>query len=72
MFGGSRKHRRGSSGGGGVWRFKSQRTQKIWRPNLRKAKLVETSTGKQDTYKISMKAYKRLRKGDELEGYKLA
>lgn len=72
MFGGSRKHKRGSSGGGGVWRFKAQRTARVWKPNLKKVALIEVATGKQDTYKISMKAYKKLRTGESLEGYKLA
>jgi ribosomal protein L28 len=72
MFGGNRKHRRGSSGGGGVWRFKAQRTAKSWRPNLRKTKLVDTNTGTTATYKISMKAYKKLRSGDTLDNFVLA
>jgi ribosomal protein L28 len=72
MFGGVRKHRRGSSGGGGVWRFKSQRTARTWKPNLKKVKLVEVASGKADTYKISMKSYKKLRTGSSVEGYSLA
>ncbi|MEI7578423.1 MAG: bL28 family ribosomal protein [bacterium] len=70
-FGGSRKHQRGSSGGGGVWRFKAQRTLRTWKPNLRKVKLLELASGKKDTYKISMKAYKKLRTGASVAGYSL-
>ncbi len=72
MFGGHRKHRRGSSGGGGAWAFRAQRTLRQWKPNLRKTKLVEVATGKVENLKISMKTYKRLRKGDSVKGYKLA
>lgn len=58
-FGHSKKHRRGSSGGSGVWRFKAQRTNRTWKPNLRKVKVVIDGTPQ--TIKVSMKAYKRLR-----------
>lgn len=59
-FGHNKKHRRGSSGGGGVWRFKAQKTKRTWKPNLRKLR-VEID-GKPQTIKVSMKMYKRLRK----------
>lgn len=59
-FGHNKKHRRGSSGGGGVWRFKAQKTARTWKPNLRKLK-VEVG-GTTQTIKVSMKMYKRLRK----------
>lgn len=72
MFGGHRKHRRGSSGGGGAWSFRAQRTLRQWKPNLRKVKLTEVATGKMENLKISMKTYKKLRKGGVIEGYKLA
>jgi len=72
IFGGSRKHKRGSSGGGGVWQFKAQRTPRTWKLNLRKTKLVNAITGKPETLKISMKSYKRLKKGVVYKGYKLA
>jgi len=36
IFGGARKHKRGSSGGGGVWQFKAQRTARTWKLNLKK------------------------------------
>ena len=72
MFGGSRKHKRGSSGGGGVWRFKAQRTSRTWRPNLRKVKLMDTKSGVVASYKISMKTYKKLRKDGKFQNYVLA
>ena len=72
MFGGSRKHKRGSSGGGGVWRFKAQRTARTWRPNLRKVKLQDTISGDISTFKISMKTYKKLRKDGKFQNYTLA
>ena len=72
MFGGNRKHRRGSSGGGGAWAFKAQRTLRQWKPNLRKVKLQEVSTGKVETLKISMKTYKKLRGGNTVKGYKIS
>jgi ribosomal protein L28 len=59
-YGHSKKHRRGSSGGGGHWRFKAQSTNRTWKPNLRKLK-VEVN-GTVQTLKVSMKMYKRLRK----------
>ncbi len=64
-FGGSHKHRRGSSGGGGTWRFKAPNTKRTWKPNLRKVKLEVN--GQIKRVKISMKAYKRLRKMAEVE-----
>lgn len=72
MFGGSRKHKRGSSGGGGVWRFKAQRTARTWRPNLRKVKLQDTVSGDISTFKVSMKTYKKLRKDGKFQNYTLA
>lgn len=69
--GGQRKHQRGSSGGGGVWANKAQRTLRKWRPNLRKTRLINLTTGNIETLKISMKAYKKLRKGANLKGYRL-
>lgn len=58
-FGGNRKHRRGASGGGGAWRFKSQRTARKWEPNLRTVRVV--MEGVPQTIKVSMKAYKKIR-----------
>ncbi|MCA9383153.1 50S ribosomal protein L28 [Candidatus Dojkabacteria bacterium] len=72
MFGGARKHQRGSSGGGGVWRFKAQRTARTWRPNLRKVRLMDLSTGKVANYKVAMKTYKKLRKEGQFQNYVLA
>jgi ribosomal protein L28 len=69
-FGHNMKHRRGSSGGGGKWRFKSQKTNRTWEPNLRKVKVV--AEGRIVTVKISMKAYKALRNNGSLEGIRLA
>lgn len=71
MFGGNRKHRRGSSGGGGAWSFRAQRTLRQWKPNLRKVKLQEVATGKIENLKISMKTYKKLRGGNTVKGYRL-
>jgi len=71
MFGGHRKHRRGSSGGGGAWSFRAQTTLRKWKPNLRKARLAQIATGKVETLKISMKTYKKLRQGSAIKGYKL-
>ncbi|BCX13823.1 MAG: hypothetical protein KatS3mg085_355 [Candidatus Dojkabacteria bacterium] len=59
-FGHSKKHRRGSSGGGGQWRFKAPTTNRTWRPNLRKLKVVMNGTPV--TIKVSMKMYKKLKK----------
>lgn len=64
VFGGSHKHRRGSSGGGGVWRFKAPNTNRSWKPNLRKVKLEVN--GQVKRVKISMKAYKKLKKLSEV------
>ncbi|MFS8131107.1 MAG: large ribosomal subunit protein bL28 [Candidatus Dojkabacteria bacterium] len=67
-FGGNHKHRRGSSGGGGVWRFKAPNTKRTWKPNLRKVKL--TVNGETKRVKVSMKTYKKLRKMAEVEAAK--
>lgn len=71
LHGGNRKHRKGSSGAGGAWSYKSTRTTRTWKPNLRSARLVGP-TGQVETLKVSMKAYKKLRQGEALEGYRLA
>ena len=71
-FGTSHKHKRGSSGGGGVWRYKAQRTNRTWRPNLVEKKIKDLSTGKVEKMKISMKAYKKLRKDGQLNNFALA
>lgn len=68
--GGNRKHRRGSSGSGGVWRFKSQRTLRTWRPNLRIVKVL--FNGKVEKKKVAMSTYKKLRTGAAVNGYVLA
>lgn len=59
-FGNNKKHRLGSSGGSGMWRFKAQKTKRTWKPNLRKIRVK--INGKTQRMKVSMKAYKRLRK----------
>lgn len=59
VTGGNRKHRRGSSGGGGAWRFKSQRTLRTWKPNLRKITIDEGGRVYKEV--ICMKCYKRIR-----------
>lgn len=62
-FGGNKKHRRGKSGSGGVWAFKAPNTKRTWKPNLRKVK-VEIN-GQTKRIKVSMKAYKKMRKEAE-------
>ena len=69
-FGHNMKHRRGSSGGGGAWKFRAQKTRRTWEPNLRKVDVIVDD--KKETLKISMKAYKALRKYGELKGVRLA
>lgn len=63
-FGGNHKHRRGKSGSGGVWAYKAPNTKRTWKPNLRKVK-VEIN-GETKRIKVSMKAYKKLRKVAEI------
>lgn len=70
QFGGNRKHRRGSSGSGGAWRFKSTRTTRTWKPNLREVRV--SFAGKIQKVKVSMKTYKKLRTGEPVKGYVLA
>ena len=69
-FGHQKKHKRGSSGGGGVWRYKAPKTKRTWEPNFRKAKVVNPD-GKQEKIIVSMKAYKKLRQDNSFRGYKL-
>ena len=69
-FGHNMKHRRGSSGGGGAWKFRSQKTNRTWEPNLKKVSVMVDE--KKETMKISMKAYKALRKYGILHGVRLA
>lgn len=64
-FGGNKKHRRGKSGSGGVWAFKAPNTRRKWKPNLRKVKVEVNGVTKR--IKISMKAYKKLRKLEEVQ-----
>lgn len=63
-FGHSKKHKRGRSGGGGIWKFKAPKSNRTWKPNLKKIKLEVNGVRK--TVKVSMKAYKKLRKQAEL------
>lgn len=69
-YGHNMKHRRGASGGGGAWKFRAQKTRRTWEPNLRKVAVIVDD--KKETLKISMKAYKALRKYGELKGVRLA
>lgn len=69
-FGHNMKHRRGSSGGGGKWRYKSTKTNREWVPNLRKVKVEEDGVKK--TVKVSMKTYKTLRNKGPIGSIKLA
>ena len=69
-FGHNMKHRRGSSGGGGAWRFRSQKTNRRWLPNLRKVQV--TVDGMVGTIKVSMKAYKALKRNGSIDGVSLA
>ena len=69
-YGHNMKHRRGSSGGGGAWKFRSQKTNRTWEPNLKKVSVMVDE--KKETMKISMKAYKALRKYGILHGVRLA
>lgn len=70
-FGGNRKHRRGKSGAGGVWRFKAPRTTRTWQPNLRKVKVV-TPEGQPMRITVAMKIYKRMRAEGGYAGFTLA
>lgn len=72
--GGNRKHRKGSSGSGGNWRFKSQRTTRTWEPNLREVRVINIRTGVKEKLKVAMSTYKKLRQltnGEHLNGYAL-
>jgi|GEM_PF-1193968 len=74
-YGSSTKHKRGSSGAGGVWRFKGPKTKRNWAPNLRLVMAQYTTpTGKQvvGKVKVAMKIYKKMRTGASVNGYKLA
>ena len=62
--GNRKQHRRGSSGSGGMWNYKAPKTKRTWKPNLRKVKVLVD--GKTVKLKVSMKAYKKLRKSQEL------
>lgn len=64
-FGHNQKHRRGRSGGGGQWRFKAPKTNRTWKVNLRKVKVSINGTTKR--IKVSMKAYKKLRKMSQVQ-----
>ncbi len=61
-----KKHRRGSSGGSGVWRFKAPKTNRSWEPNLRKVRVI--IEGKTQTIKVSMKTYNKLRTEGSFRG----
>ncbi len=59
------QHRRGKSGSSGTWNYKAPKTRRKWKPNLRKVK-VEIK-GQTKRIKVSMKAYKKLRKAALVE-----
>jgi ribosomal protein L28 len=65
-----KKHRRGSSGGSGAWRFKAQKAKRTWKPNLRKVKVK--MDGKVQIINVSMKTYKKLRTEGSFKGATLA
>jgi ribosomal protein L28 len=69
-FGHKMKHRRGSSGGGGAWAFRSHKSLRTWLPNLRKIRV--NINGQVETIRVSMKAYKALRKNGSVNGITLA
>jgi len=64
-FGGSHTHRRGKSGGGGIWSKKAPNTKRKWYPNLRTVKVQDSQTGQTKRIKISMKIYKKMRNVQE-------
>jgi large subunit ribosomal protein L28 len=63
-FGGNKKHRYGKSGSRGAWAYKAPNTNRTWKPNLRKVKIE--IDGQTKRIKVSMKAYKKLRKMAEV------
>ncbi|KXK09871.1 MAG: L28 family ribosomal protein [Candidatus Dojkabacteria bacterium] len=67
--GNHKKHRRGSSGGGGAWSYRSQKVKRTWKPNLRKVKV--NMDGKVQVITVSMKAYKTLRNKGKFAGAEL-
>ncbi len=67
----TRRHQRGSSGGvSGPWSRKAPAKKRTWKPNLTVVKVV--SEGREQKMKLSMKAYKRIRKYGSLQGVTLA
>lgn len=58
--GNRKQHRRGKSGSGGMWNFKAPKTKRTWKPNLRKVKV--NIDGVSRRIKVSMKAYKKMKK----------
>lgn len=65
IAGKSRRHRRGSAGGrSGAWTHKAPATNRTFRPNLVKVRVLVD--GKPQTMRLSMKAYKRIRKFGKL------
>ena len=57
-FGGSRKHKYG-----GGWEFRATRTNRKFKPNLRKATIEKD--GKTKKVDICMKCYKKMRKSEK-------
>ena len=64
--GNTRTHNPGKAGGtSGPWSRKAQAKRRIWRPNLRKVQVVMNGT--KSRIKVSMKAYKKLRKDGSMK-----
>ena len=55
IIGAKRKHKHSEG-----WKFRAQKTSRTWKPNLRKATIVED--GKKKQVRVSVKAYKKLAK----------
>lgn len=63
MFGRSHTHHRGVAGG--RWKKRAQKTQRIFKPNLIKVKIIENGSVK--SVKLAAKVLKRIKK-DILDG----
>lgn len=71
VAGKNRRHQRGSAGGvSGPWSKKAPATNRTFRPNLTKVKLMVD--GKPKRMKISMKTLKRIKRDGQLGNITLA
>ena len=71
VAGKSRYHRRGKAGGvSGPWSRKAQATNRTFRPNLVKVRVVENGVPKRMT--LSMKALKQLKRDGVVDGVALS